>query len=128
MLPYFNDSLKEDIPGNATYEMLNSIYVYNVQEYSYVSSKRISYFYSSKPQPHQFTILVSGIPVPSGSRVGESVESFFTEYHPSTYLSHTVVRRTSRLQRIIVSTWEFCLLVASSHSWCLLFFVSVFIY
>ncbi|XP_034706771.1 CSC1-like protein At1g69450 isoform X2 [Vitis riparia] len=70
-------------------------------EYSYISSKRIACFYSSKPQPHQFTILVSGIPVSSGSRVGESVESFFTKYHPSTYLSHTVVRRTNKLQGVI---------------------------
>ncbi|XP_010661095.1 CSC1-like protein HYP1 isoform X4 [Vitis vinifera] len=70
-------------------------------EYSYISSKRIAWFYHSKPQPHQFTILVSGIPVSSGSRVGESVESFFTKYHPSTYLSHTVVRRTNKLQKVI---------------------------
>ncbi|XP_039046296.1 CSC1-like protein HYP1 [Hibiscus syriacus] len=31
-------------------------------EYSYISLKRIAYFYSSKAQSHQFTILVRGIP------------------------------------------------------------------
>ncbi|RVW80867.1 CSC1-like protein HYP1 [Vitis vinifera] len=79
----------------------SAAYVFTGVEYSYISSKRIAWFYHSKPQPHQFTILVSGIPVSSGSRVGESVESFFTKYHPSTYLSHTVVRRTNKLQKVI---------------------------
>ncbi|ONI19173.1 hypothetical protein PRUPE_3G263100 [Prunus persica] len=69
-------------------------------EYSYISSKRIAHYYSSKPQPHQFTILVRGIPVSSGSSCSETVEKFFTEYYPSTYLSHSVVRRTNKLQRL----------------------------
>ncbi|KAL9352098.1 hypothetical protein Peur_054778 [Populus x canadensis] len=70
-------------------------------EYNYISSKRIAYFYSAKPQPHQFTILVRNIPVSVGSSVSDSVESFFTEYHPTTYLSHTVLRRTSKVQSLI---------------------------
>ncbi|KAK9277746.1 hypothetical protein L1049_007293 [Liquidambar formosana] len=70
-------------------------------EYNYVSTKRIAYFYSSKPQPHQFTILVRSIPVTPGSSVSDSVERFFTEYYPSTYLSHAVVHRTSKLQGLI---------------------------
>ncbi|XP_050271663.1 CSC1-like protein HYP1 [Quercus robur] len=70
-------------------------------EYNYISSKRIAYFYSSRPQPHQFTILVRAIPIPSGSTCSETVESFFIENHPSTYLSHSVVRRTSKLQGLI---------------------------
>ncbi|KAL6287828.1 hypothetical protein ACE6H2_012218 [Prunus campanulata] len=69
-------------------------------EYSYISSKRYAHYYSSKPQPHQFTILVRGIPVSSGSSCSETVERFFTEYYPSTYLSHAVVRRTNKLQRL----------------------------
>ncbi|KAG5535148.1 hypothetical protein RHGRI_023057 [Rhododendron griersonianum] len=70
-------------------------------EYDYISSKRITCFYASKPQPHQFTVLVRGIPVSLGSSVTESVESFFTEYHSSTYLSHSVVRQTGKLQRLL---------------------------
>ncbi|CAK9162946.1 unnamed protein product [Ilex paraguariensis] len=72
-------------------------------EYDYISSRRIAYFYSSKPQPHQFTVLVRGIPISSGSSYSESVENFFREYYPSTYLSHYVVHQTSKLQRLIVS-------------------------
>ncbi|KAK7266460.1 hypothetical protein RIF29_19104 [Crotalaria pallida] len=70
-------------------------------EYQYISSKRIAYFYSSKPQPHQFTILVRGIPVPRGSTCDDAVERFFQEYHPTTYLLHSVVRRSSKLQNLI---------------------------
>ncbi|TXG56561.1 hypothetical protein EZV62_017874 [Acer yangbiense] len=70
-------------------------------EYNYISSQRTAYFYSSKPQPHQFTILVRGIPVSAGSTVSESVENFFKEYYPSTYLSHIVIRRTNKLRSLI---------------------------
>ncbi|XP_027358106.1 CSC1-like protein HYP1 isoform X2 [Abrus precatorius] len=70
-------------------------------EYWYISSKRISCFYSSKPQPHEFTLLVRGIPVPPGSTCDDTVERFFLEYHPSTYLSHSVVRRSHKLQSLV---------------------------
>ncbi|GMP30627.1 hypothetical protein CsSME_00005205 [Camellia sinensis var. sinensis] len=70
-------------------------------EFNYISSKRIAYFYASKPQPHQFTILVRSIPVSSGISVTESVQNFFTEYHSSTYLSHSVVRQSGKLQQLL---------------------------
>ncbi|KAL3346719.1 hypothetical protein AABB24_025259 [Solanum stoloniferum] len=70
-------------------------------EYDYISSKRVSYFYSSKPHPHQFTILVRSIPASSGRSYSETVERFFSEYYPTTYLSHWVVRRASKLQGLI---------------------------
>nr|XP_043626565.1 CSC1-like protein At1g69450 [Erigeron canadensis] len=66
-------------------------------EYKNIASKRIAYFFSSEPQPHQFTILVSNIPVSKGSSVRSSVENFFTEYHPDTYLSSVVVHRKSKV-------------------------------
>ncbi|KAE8021727.1 hypothetical protein FH972_007593 [Carpinus fangiana] len=123
---YFGDQLSHDISDLAS-KSLDSFSISNVNngsnwlwihfcaaylftgvvcyllyyEYRYISSKRIAYFYSSKPQPQQFTILVRGVPVPSGSTCGETVESFFTENHPSTYLSHSVVRRSSKLQGLI---------------------------
>ncbi|KAL8097821.1 CSC1-like protein HYP1 isoform X2 [Apium graveolens] len=70
-------------------------------EFKYISSKRITCFYSSEPMIHQFTVLVRGIPVSSGISFSESVENFFTLYYPSTYLSHVIVRRTSKLQKLI---------------------------
>ncbi|XP_052186297.1 CSC1-like protein At1g69450 isoform X2 [Diospyros lotus] len=71
-------------------------------EYRYISSKRVTYFHSSKPQPHQFTILVRSIPVSVGISVSDSVERFFTQYHPSTYLSHVVVHRTGKIRNLIL--------------------------
>lgn len=73
-------------------------------EYRYISSKRVDYFLSSQPQPHQFSILVRSIPVSVGTSISDSVQRFFTEYHPSTYLSHTVIRRTSKIRNLISDT------------------------
>ncbi|KAL8471634.1 hypothetical protein ACS0TY_029042 [Phlomoides rotata] len=70
-------------------------------EYDYIAARRVSYFYSSKPRPSQFTVLVRSIPVTSGSTLSDSVESFFSEFYPSTYLSHSIVRRTSKLKGLI---------------------------
>ena len=72
------------------------------QEHKYLSSKRIDHFYSSKPQPHEFTVLVSGVPVVPENSISETVESFFREYHSSTYLSHVVVHRTDKLKALMV--------------------------
>lgn len=73
-------------------------------EYRYISSKRIDLFYSDKPQAHQFTILVRGIPKPTEGTYNDSVGRFFAEYYPSAYLSHTMVCRTSKLQGLISDT------------------------
>ncbi|EPS71647.1 hypothetical protein M569_03112, partial [Genlisea aurea] len=70
-------------------------------EYDDIASKRIAYFYSSKPKPSHFTILVRSIPTASGSSLSENVERFFHQYYPTTYLSHTTVRRTSKLKELI---------------------------
>lgn len=70
-------------------------------EFRYISAKRVTYFLMSKPKPEQFTILVRGIPVSNRSSVSASVESFFGEYHPSTYLSHVVICRTNRIRNLM---------------------------
>lgn len=76
--------------------------LYNLQEYDYISSKRLASFHSSKPKPHQFTVLVRSIPPSPGKSYSDVIESFFTEYYPSTYLSHCVVRRKNKLKGLIV--------------------------
>ncbi|KAI9085425.1 hypothetical protein K1719_032586 [Acacia pycnantha] len=71
------------------------------KEYKYISARRISYFYSSPPQPHQFTIVVRSIPISSSCSISESVDSFFKDLYSTTYLSHVVVRRTSKIQSLL---------------------------
>ncbi|KAM3754618.1 hypothetical protein ACB098_03G179600 [Castanea mollissima] len=86
---------------SAVYVVTIFIWYLLYYEYKYISSKRIAYFYSSKPQPHQFTVVVRSIPVSVQSSISDSIETFFSEVHPSTYLSHIVVRRTSKLRGLI---------------------------
>ncbi|KAM7269597.1 hypothetical protein ACFE04_025094 [Oxalis oulophora] len=74
---------------------------YVVEEYNYISLKRNEFFNASKPQPNQFTILVRSIPVSPGSTISETVETFFKELHPSTYLSHVVVHRSNRIRHLV---------------------------
>lgn len=70
-------------------------------EYRYISEKRLAYLNGSKPQAHHFTILVRDIPKHDGSSISDTVEKFFMEYYPSTYLSHVVIHRTNKLRRLI---------------------------
>lgn len=61
---------------------------------------------ASKPMHNHFTILVRGIPVRSGGSISNTVERFFMDYYPSTYLSHVVVHQTSKLRHLIVSRFD----------------------
>ncbi|KAJ6823718.1 CSC1-like protein HYP1 [Iris pallida] len=70
-------------------------------EYKFIYHKRLDLFHTSGPQPQHFTILVRGIPIEDGSSINDIVHRFFMEYHPSTYLSHIVVHRTSKLRTLI---------------------------
>eukprot|EP00262_Sarcandra_glabra_P013895 TRINITY_DN3939_c0_g1_i1.p1 TRINITY_DN3939_c0_g1~~TRINITY_DN3939_c0_g1_i1.p1 ORF type:complete len:718 (+),score=77.48 TRINITY_DN3939_c0_g1_i1:103-2256(+) len=124
---YFGDQLQDMDFSNVTNESLDRFSISNVKdgskwlwvhfcaayiftgvvcyllyyEFGYISSKRLAYFYSSKPQPSHFTILVRGIPASEGNSFNDTVENFFTEHHSSTYLSHSVVQRTGKLQGLI---------------------------
>ncbi|XP_027359784.1 CSC1-like protein At1g69450 isoform X2 [Abrus precatorius] len=86
---------------SAVYIFTGFICILLFYEYRYISSRRISYLYSSKPQPHHFTILVRSIPTYSSSSISDSVENFFKELYPSTYLSNVVIRRTSKIQSLL---------------------------
>jgi hypothetical protein len=95
---------------------VNLFHVATLQEFKYISGKRLHYFMTSKPLPQHFTVLVRAIPVYEDLSVSDAVDKFFKEYHPSTYLSHTVVHQTGKLRRLIVryySVFSFLLHVAS---------------
>ncbi|KAL9226087.1 hypothetical protein vseg_001937 [Gypsophila vaccaria] len=84
----------------AAYAFTGAVCYLLYYEYKFLSLKRIDCFYESQPKPNQFTVLVRGIPIVAGQRLDECVEHFFREYHPSTYISHTIVRRTNKLQKL----------------------------
>ncbi|CAA6657439.1 unnamed protein product [Spirodela intermedia] len=86
---------------SAAYVMTAVVCYLLYSEYEYVSSKRLAYFDASKPQPHHFTVLVRGIPRCTAGNYSGSVESFFSEIHSSTYLTHIMVRQTSKLRRLV---------------------------
>ncbi|XP_047311873.1 CSC1-like protein HYP1 [Impatiens glandulifera] len=94
--------------SNRLWVHFSAIYIFTAvvcyllySEYKSIAMKRVAYFQASKPLPEQFTILVRSVPVSPDSSISESVDKFFTEYHPSTYLSHTVVRQTDELQGLL---------------------------
>lgn len=91
-----------------SYVFVNIFRVFALQEYKYISGKRLEYFMISKPLPQHFTVLVRAIPIPDGVSVGDAVDKFFKEYHASTYLSHTVVHQTGKLRRLLVRFNSFC--------------------
>lgn len=70
-------------------------------EYNSLALKRVEYFYASKPRPHQFTVLVRSIPVSSARSISDTVDTFFSDRYPSTYHSHSLVRRTSKIQGLV---------------------------
>ncbi|CAN0924333.1 CSC1-like protein HYP1 [Linum grandiflorum] len=86
---------------SAAYIFTGAVCYLLYHEYSYISLKRIDWFYLCAPQPHQYTIVVRGIPSSSERSYSETVQMFFTENHPSTYLSHRVVHQTSKIRELI---------------------------
>jgi hypothetical protein len=94
-----------------SYVFVNISHVVILQEYKYISGKRLEYFMISKPLPQHFTVLVRAIPLSDGVSVGDAVDKFFKEYHASTYLSHTVVHQTGKLRRLLVGFNSFCYFV-----------------
>lgn len=70
-------------------------------EYKGIASRRLAVLKASQPQSKHFTILVRGIPLTDEHSLSETVELFFTRYHPLTYHSHQMIYRTGRVQALM---------------------------
>lgn len=70
-------------------------------EYKGIAARRLAIFETSQPQPNQFTVLVRGIPLTDEHSLSETVQLFFTRYHPLTYHSHQMIYRTGRVQTLM---------------------------
>lgn len=70
-------------------------------EYKGIAARRLAILEASQPQSKHFTILVRGIPLTHEHSLSETVELFFTRYHPLTYHSHQMIYRTGRVQALM---------------------------
>ncbi|KAL4581797.1 hypothetical protein LXL04_006325 [Taraxacum kok-saghyz] len=90
----------------AMYAFTAFVYYLLYDEYSYISSKRLAFYSSSEPKFNEFTVLVRGIPKSSTQSLNETVEKFFSECYPSSYLSHYMVYNTSKIWKLILDAKE----------------------
>ncbi|KAJ4788057.1 hypothetical protein LUZ62_039303 [Rhynchospora pubera] len=70
-------------------------------EYKRVSKLRLIHVTRSGPNPSHFTVLVRGIPKSTEESHDESVTNFFTKYHASSYLSHQIVFKAGKVQKML---------------------------
>lgn len=70
-------------------------------EYKGIAARRLAILEASRPQSNHFTVLVRGIPLTDEHSLSETVQRFFTQYHPLTYHSHQMIYRTGRVQALM---------------------------
>ncbi|XP_078177952.1 hyperosmolality-gated Ca2+ permeable channel 2.1-like isoform X3 [Carex rostrata] len=70
-------------------------------EYKRVAKMRLIYLTRSAPNPSHFTILVRGIPKSTEESYNDTVTNFFTKYHASSYLSHQIVYKAGKVQKML---------------------------
>ncbi|KAL6637150.1 hypothetical protein ACP70R_024722 [Stipagrostis hirtigluma subsp. patula] len=70
-------------------------------EYKHIARLRLHHLSQATSNPSYFTVLVRGIPKSNKESFSRTVESFFTKYHASTYLSHQVVYKAGKVQKIV---------------------------
>ncbi|KAF5456055.1 hypothetical protein F2P56_025570 [Juglans regia] len=70
-------------------------------EYKSITKMRLERITRSPPNPSHFTVLIRAIPRSSQETYSDSVKNFFTKYHSSSYLSHQMVYRCGRVQKLM---------------------------
>ncbi|WVZ60085.1 hypothetical protein U9M48_010151 [Paspalum notatum var. saurae] len=70
-------------------------------EYKHIARLRLLHISRTSSNPSHFTVLVRGIPKSRTESFSRTVENFFTKYHASTYLSHQVVYKVGKVQKIV---------------------------
>lgn len=77
-------------------------------EHKSISRTRLAYITGSPPNPSHFTVLVRAVPWSAEQSYSESVKEFFMKYYASSYLSHHMVHRSSRVQRLMNDAERIC--------------------
>ncbi|KAK1292625.1 hypothetical protein QJS10_CPB17g02632 [Acorus calamus] len=70
-------------------------------EYKKIAKMRLSYISRSPPNPSHFTVLVRAIPRSAEESFSDAVQTFFTKYHGSSYLSHQIIYRCGKVQKLM---------------------------
>ncbi|VAH95794.1 unnamed protein product [Triticum turgidum subsp. durum] len=70
-------------------------------EYKHIARLRLLHLVRTTTNRSHFTVLVRGIPKSTHESFNNAVESFFTTYHAPSYLSHQVVYKVGKLQKIV---------------------------
>ncbi|KAA8538255.1 hypothetical protein F0562_027922 [Nyssa sinensis] len=70
-------------------------------EYKNITKMRVAHITRSPLNPSHFTVLVRAIPRSSEESYSDSVRKFFTKYHASSYLSHQMVYRMGKVQKLM---------------------------
>ncbi|XP_077233942.1 hyperosmolality-gated Ca2+ permeable channel 2.1-like [Tasmannia lanceolata] len=70
-------------------------------EYESIATMRLAHITGSPPNPSHFSVLVRAIPWSTEETFSDSVEKFFTNYHASSYLSHQMIYRTGKVQKLM---------------------------
>ncbi|GLT62967.1 hypothetical protein SLA2020_355670 [Shorea laevis] len=70
-------------------------------EYKSITKMRLVYITGSLPNPSHFTVLVRGIPWSPTQSYSDTVKTFFTNYYASSYLSHQMVYRASKVRKLM---------------------------
>ncbi|EEE59670.1 CSC1-like protein RXW8 isoform X1 [Oryza sativa Japonica Group] len=70
-------------------------------EYKHIARLRLLHVSRASTNPSHFTVLVRGVPKSTKESISCTVESFFTKYHVSSYLSHQIIYKVGKLQKIV---------------------------
>lgn len=73
-------------------------------EYERIAKMRLAHITQSPLNPSHFTVLVRSIPWILDGTHSDAVKNFFMKYHASAYLSHQMVYRVGKVQRIMTNT------------------------
>ncbi|KAJ1697212.1 hypothetical protein LUZ63_005724 [Rhynchospora breviuscula] len=73
------------------------------QEYKNISRMRLAYIRRSPHNLSHFTVLLRSIPNSGGEMLRDTIRNFFRNYHGPSYLSHQLIYRTGKVQKLMSS-------------------------
>ncbi|XP_050251360.1 CSC1-like protein RXW8 isoform X2 [Quercus robur] len=83
-------------------------------EYKSISQMRLAHITGSPTNPSHFTVLVRALPWSSEESYSDSVKRFFTNYHASNYLSHQMVYRSGRVQKLMTDAEKMYMVIKAA--------------